>query len=89
MRKKACLKPAELAVRWKIKEPTLSQWRWFGRGPAFLKLGTSITYRTKDIEKFENLQLHELLAHSENPVSLQISQESKLGNNQERSAMGP
>ena len=59
--KKACFTPAELAVRWNLKETTLSQWRWFGHGPTFLKLGAHIAYQIKDIEEFENLGAREII----------------------------
>lgn len=62
--KQTCLSPAELAERWNIKEATLNQWRWFGRGPIFFKLGSSVRYRIRDIEKFEEGQLHECLAQN-------------------------
>lgn len=45
--------PNVLANRWNIKIRTLSQWRWNGRGPQFLKLGGRILYRIQDIEAFE------------------------------------
>ena len=45
--------PDILATRWDIKRETLSQWRWNGRGPQFLKLGRKVLYRIQDIEAFE------------------------------------
>lgn len=42
-----------LAERWDIKSATLSQWRWNGRGPQFMKIGRRVFYRIQDIEAFE------------------------------------
>ena len=46
----------DLASRWNITPTTLSQWRWNGRGPKFLKLGRRILYRAEDVEAFEGQQ---------------------------------
>ena len=36
-----------------VKDTTLEQWRWNGRGPRFVKLGRSCRYRRKpDLEDF-------------------------------------
>ena len=51
------LKSEDLAIRWDVKESTLGQWRWFGKGPPFLKLESLILYRMKDIEEFEDLAI--------------------------------
>jgi hypothetical protein len=48
------LTPNALATRWAITPNTLSQWRWKGRGPQFLKIGRRVLYRLQDIELFEN-----------------------------------
>ena len=47
------LTPCELANRWKMQSKTLSQWRWSGRGPIYIKMGGNIRYRLSDIEEFE------------------------------------
>lgn len=52
------LTPEELAKRWSVKSKTLSQWRWNGRGPKFLKLGRHVMYRLADIEEFENQNIY-------------------------------
>lgn len=51
------LTPEELAERWHLPLATLSQWRWTGQGPTFLKLGKHISYRLKDVEVFEEQKL--------------------------------
>ena len=48
------LTPRALADRWETKPRTLSQWRWNGRGPKFLKMGRHVLYRIEDVEAFEN-----------------------------------
>lgn len=35
-----------------LKETTLEQWRWSGRGPRFVKLGRVCRYRLADLEAF-------------------------------------
>ncbi len=69
----------DLAVRWDIKESTLGQWRWFGKGPPFLKLGTLVLYRMKDIEKFEDLAMQYLKDNQNDEVFSCI----RLGNKEE------
>lgn len=45
--------PENLAKRWSINTQTLSQWRWNGRGPVFLKIGRRVLYRLEDVAEFE------------------------------------
>jgi len=35
-----------------IKETTLEQWRWNGRGPRYCKIGRSVRYRKADLDAF-------------------------------------
>ena len=49
--------PTLLAKRWNMTVTTLSQWRWNGRGPVYLKLGHRVMYRLQDIEAYEHKQL--------------------------------
>lgn len=42
----------EAAEVLRVKESTLEQWRWQGRGPQFIKLNRSVRYRLADIEAF-------------------------------------
>ena len=51
------LTPEDLSARWNITLATLSQWRWNGRGPRFVKMGKGIRYRLSDIERFEGQRL--------------------------------
>lgn len=53
------LTPDALADRWNISSHTLSQWRWNGRGPHFLKIGRRVLYRIHDIEDFEGRQVRQ------------------------------
>jgi hypothetical protein len=45
--------PVEVARRWRMHEKTLAQWRWKGKGPAYVKLGRRVFYRREEIERFE------------------------------------
>ncbi len=47
------LTPKSLAARWNVNCNTLSQWRWNGKGPRYLKMGSRILYHRQDIEMFE------------------------------------
>lgn len=51
--------PEILGNRWGLTPSTLSQWRWNGRGPKFLKIGRRVLYRLEDIESFENKRQHQ------------------------------
>jgi hypothetical protein len=50
---------AELARRWRISPRTLERWRWLDTGPAYLKLGGTVTYRIEDVLTHEAAQRHE------------------------------
>ena len=43
----------EVATRFRIKETTLEQWRWNGKGPKYTKLGRCVRYRDEDLEEYE------------------------------------
>ena len=51
--------PLDLANRWNMSVHTLSQWRWSGRGPLFLKVNGKILYRLEDIEAFEETRIRQ------------------------------
>ena len=51
------LTPKDLATRWSLAPHTLSQWRWSGVGPQYLKIGKRVLYRLIDIEQFEENKL--------------------------------
>jgi hypothetical protein len=55
----AFLSQKELARRWGLSPRTLERWRWIGSGPRFLKLGSRVSYRLSDIERFETARLCE------------------------------
>lgn len=58
------LTPEDLAERWKVPTTTLSQWRWKGGGPQFIRLGKHIVYRLQDIELFEEQKLRRDTTHT-------------------------
>jgi hypothetical protein len=61
------LNQIELSRRWGFSPRTLEGWRWFGKGPAFIKAGGKVLYRLEDIEAFEATQLR-----GSNPASPQV-----------------
>ncbi len=52
------LTPETLSNRWGVTPNTLSQWRWNGRGPKFLKIGRRVLYRLQEVESFEEQKQH-------------------------------
>lgn len=46
------MKTKEAAEFLLMKETTLEQWRWNGKGPRFAKMGRSVIYRKADLEAF-------------------------------------
>ena len=51
------LTPEALATRWMITPRQLSQWRWKGRGPSFVKIGKKVLYPSQGITAFEQNNL--------------------------------
>jgi hypothetical protein len=47
-----------LAGRWLISERTLEQWRWQGKGPRYLKIGSRVIYPLAEIEAHEAASVH-------------------------------
>lgn len=45
--------PEELSERWGIPLSTLSQWRWNGKGPEFVKMGKRNRYKLEAVLLFE------------------------------------
>jgi hypothetical protein len=43
----------DLAKRWNLRSGTLSRWRQYGTGPAFLKFGKTVRYRIEDVIEYE------------------------------------
>lgn len=70
--KKLRLKSKDLAARWGVKESTLSQWRWFGKGPPYFNAGTLVLYRLEDIEQFEALAIRHQEKEATNEVFSKI-----------------
>jgi predicted DNA-binding transcriptional regulator AlpA len=42
----------EAATYLNMKQKTLQQWRFYGRGPAYLKLGRAVRYLQSDLDNF-------------------------------------
>ena len=69
----------DLAERWNVPLATLSQWRWNGLGPDYMKLGKHIVYRLREIERFEAEKLRRNTACS---VAEYIAQEQTRKENE-------
>lgn len=50
------LAPGESARRLGVKVSTLANWRWSGRGPAYLKVGGKVRYRAEDLASWLDSQ---------------------------------
>ena len=61
---KDLITPGTLAERWNVTIATLSQWRWNGRGPQYLKLGRRVMYRIQDIAAFEDQKTYRDTSHA-------------------------
>jgi hypothetical protein len=53
----AHLSQTELARRWQMSPRSLEKWRTLGIGPAYLKIGGAVRYRTEDVIAYEAAQL--------------------------------
>jgi hypothetical protein len=53
----AHLSQTELARRWQMSPRSLEKWRTLGIGPAYLKIGGAVRYRTEDVLAYEAAQL--------------------------------
>lgn len=76
------LKPFQLAERWGVTVTTLSQWRWNGKGPCYLKMGRHVVYPIQDIEDFE--QARRRRSTSEQPDNPGTAHERNNGANNRR-----
>lgn len=59
---KVYLTPQEVEAKFNLPKATLANWRFHGRGPAYLKIGSKILYDPKDIHLW-------LLRHKVSPES--------------------
>lgn len=46
---------AELAMRWKLSRQTLTNWRYAGKGPPYIRVGARVLYPMDGIAAFEKL----------------------------------
>jgi hypothetical protein len=53
----AHLSQTDLARRWQMSHRSLEKWRTLGVGPAYLKIGGAVRYRTEDVLAYEAAQL--------------------------------
>lgn len=69
-----------LAARWGVQEATLSQWRWNGRGPIFVKEGHQISYLVEDVKSFEKQQRRQTTGSTHKK---DFAQEAHINNREE------
>jgi hypothetical protein len=70
----ALLTTDELAERWSMKPNTLRNWRYYGKGPKFIRLGTRgspVRYSMEDVRTWE--QKHRVKSNSPRTTSRQTS----------------
>ena len=51
--------PEDLSERTGKPPSTLAQWRYLGRGPAYIKVGSHVRYRIEDVLEWEDVNRHE------------------------------
>jgi len=54
MSKNDYMTPPELAVDLNVKVQTLAQWRYYGRGPFFVKVEGEVRYPLESIKKYKD-----------------------------------
>ncbi len=57
------LTPGDVSQRLGVPTGTLANWRYLGRGPAFLRVGRHVRYRPDDVEAWLDGQRHETDRH--------------------------
>jgi hypothetical protein len=55
MGERAYLTSKELADRWRLADQTLANWRYAGKGPPFIRVGSRVLYPIEGIHSFERL----------------------------------
>ena len=64
----ALLTPAEVSHYLGVPVGTLANWRYQSRGPAFLRVGRHVRYRTEDLAAWVQAQLAENLSRPPDTV---------------------
>lgn len=57
--RRALLTPQQVSDYLGIPSGTLANWRYLGRGPAFVHLGRHVRYREVDVDHWIKSQVHE------------------------------
>lgn len=55
MNEPAFLTGKELAIRWRLNNQTLANWRHAGKGPPYIRVGARVLYPMEGIFAFEKL----------------------------------
>jgi hypothetical protein len=55
MGERAYLTSKEVADRWRLSDQTLANWRYAGKGPPFIRVGSRVLYPIEGIHSFERL----------------------------------
>jgi len=55
MGEKAFLTSKELSDRWRLSDQTLANWRYAGKGPPFIRVGSRVLYPVDGIYSFEKV----------------------------------
>jgi hypothetical protein len=55
MAEKAFLTSKELSDRWRLSDQTLANWRYAGKGPPFIRVGSRVLYPAEGIHAYEKL----------------------------------
>jgi hypothetical protein len=55
MGERAYLTSKEVADRWRLSDQMLANWRYAGKGPPFIRVGSRVLYPIEGIHSFERL----------------------------------
>lgn len=53
MGEKAFLTSKELSDRWRLSDQTLANWRYAGKGPPYIRVGSRVLYPVEGVHKWE------------------------------------
>lgn len=53
----ALMTTKQAAAYLNVKPGTLEQWRWYGNGPPFVKMGRTVRYRLADLNEYIDSQI--------------------------------
>lgn len=72
MIEQAFLTAKELAIRWRLNNQTLANWRHAGKGPPFIRVGARVLYPIEGIHAYEKIDTSWLTTAPSQETSAEI-----------------